>query len=180
MVARMREEIPIPEGVKVELRDKTLYVKGPKGEISRDFSYARGIIISVDGSRITLETSFANRRKKATFYTLVAHIRNAFTGVQKGFRYSLKVVYSHFPVSVKVVGDELQITNLIGEKTVRRAKKLKGVKVTVKGEDVIVEGVDVEAVGQTAANIEAAAKIKGFDRRVFMDGVFLYEKGVMS
>ncbi|MMZ70429.1 50S ribosomal protein L6P [compost metagenome] len=51
-------------------------------------------------------------------------------------------------------------------------------KVTVKGSDVIVEGIDIEAVGQTAANIERATKITGFDRRKFMDGIYIYEKGV--
>jgi LSU ribosomal protein L6P len=81
---------------------------------------------------------------------------------------------------VKVAGNEVQISNLIGEKNVRRAKILPGVKVTVKGEDIVVEGLDIEKVAQTAANIERAAKITGFDKRVFADGIYIYKMEVIS
>ena len=53
-----------------------------------------------------------------------------------------------------------------------------GVKVEVTKEDVIVKGIDIEAVGQTAANIEQATKIKEKDLRVFLDGIYIYEKQV--
>jgi Ribosomal protein L6P/L9E len=102
------------------------------------------------------------------------------TGVTKGYRYYLKIIYTHFPTSVKVVGNEVQITNLIGEKNIRRAPILQGVKVTVKGEDIVVEGPNLDAVAQTAANIEAASKITGFDRRIFSDGIFIYKKEVVE
>ncbi|TRM78628.1 50S ribosomal protein L6, partial [Sulfolobus sp. D5] len=113
-------------------------------------------------------------------YTLLRHLQNMITGVTKGYRYYLKIIYTHFPTTVKVVGDEVQITNLIGEKVVRKAKISKGVKVTIKGEDIVVEGSDIEAVAQTASNIELASKIRGFDRRVFSDGIFLYKKEVIE
>ncbi|MHA1470101.1 MAG: 50S ribosomal protein L6, partial [Candidatus Asgardarchaeia archaeon] len=38
-------------------------------------------------------------------------------------------------------------------------------------------GIDIEEVGQTAANIRRATRIKDKDPRVFMDGIYLYEKG---
>lgn len=101
-------------------------------------------------------------------------------GVTKGYRYYLKIIFTHFPMSVKVVGSEVQITNLIGEKNIRRAQILPGVKVTIKGEDIIVEGIDLEKVAQTAANIERVSKISGFDRRVFGDGVYIYKKEVIE
>jgi len=103
-----------------------------------------------------------------------------FTGVTKGYRYYLKIIYTHFPVTVKVSGNEVQIQNLIGEKNIRRAKIMTGVKVNVKGEDIIVEGQDIEKVGQTAANIELASKITGYDRRVFADGIYIYKKEVIG
>jgi len=39
-------------------------------------------------------------------------------------------------------------------------------------------GLNKEAVGQTAANIEQKTKIKVYDPRVFQDGIYLVEKGV--
>ncbi|QXJ33057.1 50S ribosomal protein L6 [Saccharolobus shibatae] len=176
----LREEIEIPSNVNVDLKGSVIKMKGPKGEVVKDFSFARGIQISLDGNKIVLETTFANRRKKAVFYSIVSHIKNMITGVTKGYRYYLKIIYTHFPTSVKVVGNEVQITNLIGEKNIRRAPILPGVKVTVKGEDIVVEGPNLDAVAQTAANIEAASKITGFDRRIFSDGIFIYKKEVVE
>ena len=58
----------------------------------------------------------------------------------------------------------------------RNARIEKGVEVKLSGDVIDVTGTDKEKVGQTAANIEHATKIKGFDRRVFQDGIFLMRK----
>ncbi|MBP1357433.1 MAG: 50S ribosomal protein L6 [Sulfolobus sp.] len=176
----LHEEIEIPKGINVSVNRMRIRVKGPKGEIEKDFSHITNIAVNVRNNKIVLETTFADRRKKAQFYSLIAHINNMFTGVTKGYRYYLKIIYTHFPVTVKVANNEVQIQNLIGEKNIRKAQIMPGVKVTVKGEDVIVEGSDVEMVGQTAANIELATKIIGYDRRVFADGIYIYKKEVIG
>ena len=41
---------------------------------------------------------------------------------------------------------------------------------------IVVSGIDKEAVGQTAANIERCTTVKGRDRRVFQDGIYLLSK----
>ncbi|MGB9830609.1 MAG: 50S ribosomal protein L6, partial [Fervidicoccus fontis] len=74
-------------------------------------------------------------------------------------------------------GDVILVKNFLGEKSPRKARIMPGVKVKIEKEDVIVEGLDIEAVGQTAANLEQATKVKEYDRRVFMDGIYIYEKG---
>ncbi len=173
------EEVEIPGNVEVEVNGMKVRVKGPKGELERDFSHARGVMIRQDEGKIVVEAFFANRRKKALVGSIASHIENMITGVTKGFRYKLKIIYSHFPISVKVEGDKVVIEKLLGERAPRYARIVSPrVKVSVKGEDVIVEGIDIEEVGQTAANIERAAWISGFDRRVFVDGIYIYEKGV--
>jgi len=176
------EEVRIPEGVEVSIEGMRVKVKGPKGELERDFSHARNVLIRLDedeeGKKVVVEAYFANRRVKALVGTIAAHIENMITGVTKGFRYKLKIIYSHFPVTVKVQGDKVIIENFLGEKAPRVAKILPGVTVEVQKDDVIVEGIDIEAVGQTAANIEQATKVKDKDRRVFIDGIYIYEKGV--
>ncbi|MEE9490489.1 MAG: 50S ribosomal protein L6, partial [Thermoplasmata archaeon] len=45
-----------------------------------------------------------------------------------------------------------------------------------KGDTVILKGNNKEDVGQSAANIEQATKIRGLDPRVFQDGVYVTEK----
>ena len=59
----------------------------------------------------------------------------------------------------------------------RRAAILSGVDVRVENKtDVIVSGIDKEAVGQTAANIERCTTVKNRDRRVFQDGIYRVAK----
>lgn len=173
------KEVEIPEGVQVQVEGMKIKVSGPKGEVERDFSHARGISIKVEGNTVLVEAFFADRERKALVGTIAAHIRNMITGVTKGYRYKLKIIYSHFPISVKVQDGKVIIENFLGERAPRVAKVASPrVTVKVQGEDIIVEGIDVEEVGQTAANIELAAKVRDFDRRVFVDGIYIYEKGV--
>ncbi len=66
--------------------------------------------------------------------------------------------------------------NFTGERSPRVAKIMGETKVAVKGEDVIVQGLSIEHVSQTAANIQRATKIKVKDPRVFLDGIYVYER----
>ncbi len=174
----VREVVEIPEGVNVEIEGMKVRVSGPKGTLERDFSHAKGIILRKEDNKVVIEAFFADRRKKALVGTIAGHIDNMIKGVTKGWRYKLKIITTHFPVTVRVSGNEVIIENFLGEKAPRRAKIVGNVKVTVKGKDVIVEGIDIEAVGQTAANIELATKVKDKDRRVFVDGIYIYERGL--
>jgi large subunit ribosomal protein L6 len=97
-------------------------------------------------------------------------------GVTKGFTYKLKIVFSHFPISVKVEDKTVRIENFTGERSPRLARILGESKVTVKSEDVVVQGIDLEEVSQTAANIEQATRVKVKDPRVFLDGIYVYER----
>lgn len=174
---KLREKIPIPEGVSIEIEGKRVRVRGPKGVVERDFSYHRGVAISMESGAVVLETYFANRELKARFYSLASHIKNMVDGVVRGYRYKLKIVYSHFPVTVRVEGNKVVVDNFLGERAPRVAKIVGDVKVTVSKTDVIIEGCDLEAVSQTAANIEQVTKIRELDRRVFVDGIYVYERG---
>jgi large subunit ribosomal protein L6 len=98
------------------------------------------------------------------------------TGVTKGYEYKMKMVYSHFPIQLKAEGNLLLIGNFLGEKKSRKANILGNTKVTIKGDQVIINGINKEDVGQTAANIQQATKIRRFDPRVFQDGVYLVER----
>ena len=88
----------------------------------------------------------------------------------------MKIVYAHFPMTVKVKGNIVTIDNFLGERSPRVAKIIGDAKVSVKGEDVTITGINKEEVGQTMANIEQATKIKGRDPRIFQDGIYLVDK----
>ncbi|WP_054841363.1 50S ribosomal protein L6 [Thermococcus peptonophilus] len=174
--AWIREEIEIPEGVEVTVEGNTVKVKGgPKGELQRELKYP-GVQIFTEDGKVVIYKEFPRKKDVAIARTFKAHVNNMIKGVTEGFKYRLKVVYSHFPMTVKVQGDEVVIENFLGEKNPRRARILPGVTVKVKGSEIEVEGIDKEAVGQTAANIEQATRITKWDRRVFQDGIYIVEK----
>jgi large subunit ribosomal protein L6 len=172
----LKDEIEVPEKVQVTLEPGGLIkVKGPYGEVSRELAHPR-IKIEKKGKHVVVSSELPRKREKALVGTYGAHIRNMIVGASKGFEYKMKIVYAHFPIKASVKGDTFLIENFLGEKSPRKTKILGATKVNVKGDLVDLTGPDVEAVGQTAANIERASKIKGFDPRVFQDGIYIIEK----
>lgn len=165
----------IPEGTTVGLEGKMLTVKGPLGELKRDFSHAP-VDIAVTSDGIAVRIYWAKKTERALVGTVAAHIKNMIRGVTKGFTYKLKIVFSHFPITVKVDRNKVLIENFIGEKSPRVAKIVGSAQVTVTTDDIIVQGMNLEDVSQTTANIELATKIKKKDSRVFLDGIYVYEK----
>ncbi|MDM7275122.1 MAG: 50S ribosomal protein L6 [Thermoprotei archaeon] len=171
--------VEVPEGVNVEVEGFKVRVRGPRGVVERDFSFARGVSIRVEGGSVVVEAYFPKSRGLALVGSIASHIENMIVGVTRGFRYKLKVIYVHYPINVRVDRGRLLITNFLGEKSVRHVEIPSGVKVTVSGQDIIVEGSDIELVGQTAANIENATRVKGRDRRKYVDGIYIYAREVM-
>ena len=88
----------------------------------------------------------------------------------------MKIVYSHFPVSVKIQDNKVLIENFQGERAHRVAKIWGKTKVVAKGDDVIITGMVLTDVTQTAAEIELKTKVKNKDHRVFLDGIYKYSK----
>lgn len=176
----MEKTVPIATGVTVEVTGSRVTVSGPKGKLERDFSsplFAGEIAIQKTDNAVKVATASYRRHLKAEVGCIAGHIRNMVAGVTGGYKYTLQSVYMHFPFTVKVAGKEVVISNFLGERAVRRAAIVGQTKVEVKGEEITVEGSDIEAVGQTAANIERATKIPSRDRRVFQDGIFLTKRG---
>ena len=175
VAAAIREEIEIPEGVEVIIENNEVTVKGPNGEDSRRFTYPN-VSIKKDEDVVVLETAFPKKKDKAMIGTTRAHINNMITGVTDGFTYHMKIVFAHFPMTVKVQDDTVIIDNFLGERHPRSAKIVGSAEVSVKGDEVTITGINKEHVGQTMANLEQATKIKGRDPRVFQDGIYLTSK----
>ena len=167
--------VAIPDGVMVRLDGRTLSVKGKLGEAKKHFDKVN-INLAVQGNRVLLSPFSTKKKDSVIVNTVVSIVNNMVAGVTKGFTYRLKVVYAHFPISVKVKGDQVLVENFMGERSPRVSQIVGSSKVSVEGDDVIVKGVSLEDVGQTAANIELATKVRRKDKRVFLDGVYIYHK----
>jgi len=167
--------IQVPDNVDFSMDGKKISFKGAKGSLTRDFSFAP-VAIEGEGKNIRVWAKWPRKKEAALVGTVYSHIQNMITGVTKGYSYKLKIVFSHFPISVKVQDKTVLIENFTGERRPRRVKTLGDVKIKVEAEDVIVEGVNLEDVSQTAANIEQATRVRRKDPRVFLDGIYVYER----
>jgi large subunit ribosomal protein L6 len=168
-------KVKIPEGVTVRMEDNLVKVTGPKGMLMREMYYPN-VSISVSGNEFTITTESGRKKILAVVGTFAAHLQNMCSGVTKGYQYRMRVVYSHFPIQLKLAGDRVEIGNFLGEKRSRWARIEKDVKVALGADEVTVTGIDKEAVGKTAANIEHATRIRERDPRVFQDGVYIIER----
>ena len=162
----------VPEGVELSVDNKTVKVKGPKGELSRTFKYFFEIKIEKKDNKLLVTSESDKKKVRAMIGTIIAHVRNMIEGVTEGFTLKMKVIYSHFPVTIKVEGDKFVVNNFLGENVPRIAKIVGDTKVEVKGQEIILTGPNKDDVGQTCGNIEIACRITKYDRRIFQDGIY--------
>lgn len=171
----MQKKVEIPDGVEVTYDSGEFVVKGPKGELRRKLSSPH-VKIEVKDSSVILTSVDERRKHKALLGTFTAHLKNMIIGVTKGFRAKLKAVHSHFPMKLSVEGNKFVVQNFLGERKPRTTEILGDVKVIINKDEIIVEGIDKEHVGQTCANLEHVTKIQRLDKRVFQDGIYIIEK----
>jgi large subunit ribosomal protein L6 len=173
--ANQSGEVIIPENVKVIKEKNIIIVEGKNGKISKDFTKIP-ITLSFENNKIIIYPPGQRRKDLALINTVKSIISSMIKGVETGFTYKLKIIFSHFPISVKVKDKKVIVENYFGERSMRISKIVGLTQVVVAGEDVIVKGPSLEDVSQTATNIESSTKIKNKDQRVFLDGVYLYAK----
>ena len=178
----MEKRIAIPEKVEIKLEDRKVIVKGPKGELSKDFDnpkFNKAVTIEKDGE-VVIKTESEERKIKAMVGTIASHVKNMITGVTIGFKYTMKIFYAHFPVSVTVKDNEVHVKNFLGEKGARISKIAGKTEIVVDKENIVLTGNNVEDVSQTAANIEKSCKLSKRDKRVFQDGIYISGKFLQS
>lgn len=179
--------------VTVTIKARVVTVKGPLGELTRDFKHISMDLRLVDAplpedadegavpkKQIQLDLWFAFRKQLACVRTVCSHIENLIVGVTRGFTYKMRAVYSHFPINVTLSGNNVEIRNFLGEKRVRKVELLPGVKydraANVK-DQIELSGIDIAAVSLTAARIQQMTNIRKKDLRKFLDGIYVSEKG---
>ncbi len=169
------QRIEIPSECQVSLEGKTITVTGPKGTLERSFPEPQ-TTIKIEGNELITSTHVSRKRAKALVGTVIAHVRNMMLGVRLGYEYEMKIVYSHFPITVEQQGDIMLIKNFIGERGTRQARLIGDIKIRTTEDEIFISGIDIEHVSQSAANIQQACKIRDKDRRVFLDGIYVIRK----
>ncbi len=167
--------IEIPGGVSVVVNGNGIVVKGNGKELKKDFDKGK-VGIGVKDGKVVLSVKGATRRESKMIGTIWAHLKNMIKGIGEDFVYELEICNVHFPMNVKVIEDKVVIKSFLGRVKERVARIMAGVKVDVKGNKIEVSSGDIEAAGQTAANLEKATRLVGRDRRVFQDGIYITKK----
>ncbi|MFA5173786.1 MAG: 50S ribosomal protein L6 [Candidatus Pacearchaeota archaeon] len=170
------EEIEFPCEISASAENHVIIMKKDDDEIQRNISKIIGA--KVEGNKIILEATKANKNKRKMLGTAKAHIKNMIRGLKEGFKYRLEIANVHFPMTVSVdkATNELIVKNFLGEKTDRRIKLNAKVNVKINKEIIEVESKDIELAGQVATSIEKGTRVKNRDRRIFQDGIYIIEK----
>ena len=168
-------KVEIPENVKVVLKSSMLTVEGPLGKTYKNFRKIP-VDIEINDNMVLLKAQGTRNSSYAIMNTARSIIRNLLEGVVDGYTIKMKVVFSHFPINVKIDGKRVLIENFQGERAPRVTKIWGETKVVPKGDDVIITGHVLTDVSQTAAEIENGSRVKNKDHRVFLDGIYKFEK----
>ena len=172
----MEAIVKLPREIKARVDDYKMVLEGPKGSASKLLKSPL-VGVEVKGDEVIFKSDKENRRGKAIMNSFKAHVNNLIKGVSDGYEARLRICYGHFPITVKVDGQQFVIENLGGEKFPRKTKIMPECEVKVEGSEVVITGLNKELVGQTAANIELRARTKNKDLRVFQDGIYLVSRG---
>lgn len=179
MATSIKEEISsieIPETVMIKKENNIVIVKGKLGTVTKDLTKMTAMV-DLEDNKVVIKPYGKRKKDLAINNTIKSIIESMIAGVDKGFTYKLKIVYAHFPISVKTKGKDVYVENYFGERSARMSRIIgDDTRVNIVGEDVIVQGPNLEHVSQTAANIERSTKLKYKDQRVFLDGVYVYSK----
>jgi large subunit ribosomal protein L6 len=138
--------IPIPSGVKVQIKDGTVDVQGPKGKMS--VPLPRGIHFEQKDS--TLVAKRESEEQRALHGLARALVANAVTGVTTGFKKDLDIVGVGYRAEVK--GKNVVLA--LGYSHPIEFPIPEGIVITVeKQTHMTVTGADKNRVGQVAANL---------------------------
>jgi large subunit ribosomal protein L6 len=144
-----RLPIDIPSGVQVELNGSKVRVKGPKGELQREFSGLIGI--EMENDQLNISRKSENAEERALHGTTRAVLANMIHGVSKGFEVILEVE----GVGYRAEMEGTKLSLFVGYSHPIKIDPPSGVsfETDAKTRQIKVLGFDKELVGQIAANI---------------------------
>ena len=175
MSGKLEESIELPENITASAEGSVLTIKGPKGEVTRDF-FSENVAVSVVSGKINISAPNDTKRERKMAGSFKAHVQNILKGVVDDHHSKMKVLSGHFPITVSVNGREFSVRNYFGEKTARKFTLPEGVSVKVKENEIEIESCDKELVGSVTSSIEKLTRRTTFDRRVFQDGIVLLKE----
>ncbi|MBP1046561.1 50S ribosomal protein L6 [Enterococcus sp. BWM-S5] len=140
--------VVLPAGVEVKQDGNNITVKGPKGELTREFS--ADIKMNIEGNEVTFTRPDDSKEMKTIHGTSRANFNNMVVGVSAGFEKALELI----GVGYRAQAQGNKLTLNVGYSHPVEMTAPEGVTFEVPSNtQVIVRGINKEHVGELAANI---------------------------
>ena len=140
--------VVLPAGVEIKQDGNNITVKGPKGELTREFS--SDIKMNIEGNEVTFTRPNDSKEMKTIHGTTRANFNNMVVGVSEGFQKALELIGVGYRAQVQ--GNKLTLN--VGYYHPVEMTAPEGVTFEVPANtQVIVKGINKEVVGELAANI---------------------------
>ena len=142
--------IVLPAGVELTNNDNVVTVKGPKGELTREFS--KDIEIRVEGTEVTLHRPNDSKEMKTIHGTTRALLNNMVTGVSEGFKKELEMRGVGYRAQLQ--GKKLVLA--VGKSHPDEVEAPEGITFELPNPtNIVISGISKEVVGQTAAYVRS-------------------------
>ena len=142
-----KKPIEIPEGVDIKIDKQSITVKGPKGELSREFRPE--IRVKIEAGKISVSVKRQTKQSKAFWGLTRALLANMVKGVVDGYEKKLEI----HGLGYKAKMEEEELVLSVGFTHFVKMKPPKGIKILVEKNIIIVSGIDKELVGLIASKI---------------------------
>ncbi|NSP34106.1 50S ribosomal protein L6 [Enterococcus faecalis] len=140
--------VVLPAGVEIKQDGNNITVKGPKGELTREFS--SDIKMNIEGNEVTFTRPNDSKEMKTIHGTTRANFNNMVVGVSEDFQKALELIGVGYRAQVQ--GNKLTLN--VGYSHPVEMTAPEGVTFEVPANtQVIVKGINKEVVGELAANI---------------------------
>ena len=145
-----RKPIPVPAGVEINVAERTVSVKGPRGRL--EWRLHAGMSVATSNGDVVVSRSSDERKIRSLHGLTRAEIHNMVEGVTKGYEKTLEVTGVGYKAQVQ--GQTLTLNVGFTHPVVMTLPT--GIECKVDKQTIItVRGIDKRAVGQIAADIRA-------------------------
>lgn len=144
-----RKPIPVPSGVNVDVVDRTVKVKGPKGELS--YRLLPGLDVGLQDGTLEVRQEDAERSGRAVWGLTRALIANMVVGVSQGYERGLELHGTGYRAELK--GQQLVLH--LGYSHPIEYNVPKGVNAKIEGSKILLDSIDKQLIGQVAADVRS-------------------------
>ena len=150
-----KSPIPVIDGVKVVISDRTVSVEGPKGKLSFTHRDEVSVALSDDGKSVNVTRTNDERASRAYHGLTRALVNNMVVGVKNGYEKKLEIIGVGYLAAIK--NKVLQLR--VGFANELHVPIPEGLDVACPDQThIVVKGCDKQAVGQFAAHVRSLRK----------------------